>query len=98
MKRLLLALVPALLIAPASPAKADCHWEWDCSSGTCHQVQICKSPVDVSTPRTPSVRPVPPPTIRPLPSLRLPPPGTRQCSQRYLCNSMGQCHWQDVCR
>lgn len=81
----------------ATPAGAACTWTWDCTTGTCRQVSVCQNTLDIPPPRPPSIKPIPSPTIKPLPSLALPPIGTKQCSQRYLCN-FGQCSWQTVCQ
>jgi hypothetical protein len=93
MKRFIIAV--AAIIA-ASPASAQCVWKWDCSTGKCVQVPICRSALDIPPPRPPEIPPIPAPTIRPIPTPTIPPIGTRQCQPRYICTS-GQCKWQTVC-
>jgi hypothetical protein len=90
--------IAALIAATAAtPANAQCTWTWDCTSGQCRQVPICRSPIDLPPLRPLELPPLAPPTIRPLPTPQLPPLGTRQCTQRYICNG-GQCQWKQVCQ
>ena len=87
----------ALTAAAASPAAAQCTWTWDCTSGQCRQVPICRNPIDLPPIRPIELPPIPAPTIRPILPPALPPLGTRVCQPRYICNG-GQCTWQQVCR
>lgn len=84
-------------LATATPAVAQCVWQWDCTSGQCVQVPICRKPTDMVPLRPLALPPLPPiPAIRPLQAPVLPPVGTRQCVQRYICKD-GQCAWRQVC-
>lgn len=93
---LLLVLFLNLFATP--PALADCRWTWDCSKGSCRQVQVCDSTIDSPRIRPPEIAPIPSPSIEPIPRPTIPPVGTSQCAQRYLCDSRGNCNWQTVCR
>ena len=94
MRKIIIAL--AALIA-ATPAAAQCVWQWDCTNGQFRQVPICQSRYDF-VPFKPLERaPVPPPTVRPIQLPTLPPLGTRNCQQRYICTD-GQCAWRQVCQ
>jgi hypothetical protein len=86
------------LTISASLAYATCRWTWDCTGGQCRQVPICDSSIDLPPPRPPSVPPVAPPTVPPVPTPTVPPVGTGYCSPQYLCDGMGRCSWQTVCR
>ena len=89
-----LILLAALVATPA--AAQNCTWVWDCTSGQCRQVPVCRSPLDIPPPRPPEIRPIAPPTIRPIPVPGIPPVGTKVCAPRYICTG-GQCVWRTVC-
>ena len=52
-------------LATASPVAAQCTWVWDCTSGQCRQVPVCRSAMDL-----PPLRPLELPPLAPLPSIR----------------------------
>lgn len=92
MKRLI--LLAALI---ATPASAQCAWKWDCTNGQCVQVPICRSAMDIVPIKPIEIKPIAPlQTIRPIQTPQIPPIGTRQCQQRYICQN-GQCQWKQVC-
>jgi hypothetical protein len=95
MKSLLLVCVLSL----ATPALADCRWTWDCSRGhPCRQIALCESPLDIPSPKSPGISPIPSPSIRPIPTPTIPPVGTTACEPRYLCTDGGRCQWRTVCQ
>jgi len=96
-RTILCAISLALAVAQTGPAFAGCRWDWDCTSGQCHQVPICDSTIDIVPPRPPAVPPIAPPSIAPIPTPTVPPIGTSQCAPRYMCNGYGQCVWQTIC-
>ena len=77
-------------------AEAACTWTWDCSTGTCRQIPICDSTLDLPPLRPAEIAPIPAPSIKPLHRPVLPPLGTRSCDERYLCDGFS-CRWQTVC-
>ena len=46
--------------------EAACTWTWDCSTGTCRQIPVCDSTLDLLPPRPPGIAPVSAPSIKPL--------------------------------
>src|SRR5206468_12268337 len=46
--------------------EAACTWTWDCSTGTCRQIPVCDSTLDLPPPRPPGIAPVSAPSIKPL--------------------------------
>lgn len=92
-----LCIAAAAAAAPFAPAHAGCRWTWDCSSGTCRQVQLCDSTIDLPAIRPPAIPPVVLPSVRPVEPPTLAPLGTRHCEQRYICDGSGQCRWRTVC-
>jgi hypothetical protein len=95
----LIVLLGAFVATTAIPVdtQAGCVWKWDCSSGTCQQIPVCDSTLDIAPPRPPQVAPIPAPTIRPIQRPTVPPVGTRLCTQRYICSGLS-CSWQTICR
>lgn len=95
----LLLLVTAATFFYATPASADCRWEWDCSRGyPCRQIQVCESTLDLPAIRPPGISPIPSPGIAPIPMPVVPPLGTTDCRQVRMCDSYNQCRWETVCR
>lgn len=91
-------LVAGLLLY-AGAAFGACTWSWDCSGGvgSCRQIPLCENSFDVPPPRDPSIVPVPAPSVRPSLVPTVPPPGTRFCAPRYLCNGFS-CSWRTACQ
>lgn len=79
-------------------ASGTCVWTWDCSSGTCRQVPLCDSTLDIPPPQPPSIPPIAPPSIPPVEVPTIPPIGTDSCGQKYICDDSGNCAWQTVCQ
>jgi hypothetical protein len=92
------ALLVLGIVGGTSEGWAACRWTWDCSSGTCRQLQVCDGPIDLPTIRPPAVSPIAPPSIPPIPQPMIPPLGTSECHQAQLCDNFGRCRWQPVCR
>lgn len=86
----------AFLTFASGRANAACEWTWDCSTGTCRQIPLCDSTLDLPPLRPPEIAPIPSPSIKPLHRPVLPPLGTRSCDEKYLCNGFS-CRWQTVC-
>ena len=84
-------------LALATPAAAQCVWTWDCTTGQCRQVPICQNTIDLPPLHPIELPPLAPPSIRPLNPPTVPPPGAKQCQQRYICKD-GQCVWRQVCQ
>ncbi len=90
--------VGALVVLFANPSLAACSWQFDCSSGTCRQVPVCSSSIDIVPVKPARIAPIPAPTIRPIQQPTVPPVGTTSCQPRYLCNSSGNCSWRTLCQ
>ena len=61
-------LLAAVLALGATPAAADCTWEWLCNGeGQCKQMPICESVLETPPPRPEGAQPpaVPPLAMRP---------------------------------
>jgi hypothetical protein len=87
------ALVFAILIACGAHAQCVCR----CSGG--ENVPFCSSTLDIPPICSPRVCPIAPPSIAPLPSLRLPPLGTSECRQQQVLNPYtNRYEWKSVCR
>lgn len=97
MKKIVIAAAMAMIATPLG-AQSNCTWTWDCTSGQCRQVPICRNTFDIPPPRPPQIPPIPAPTIRPIPTPTIPPIGTRTCAPRYICSGNGQCVWKTVCQ
>jgi len=63
----------------------------------CEPEQICDSALDTPSVELPPLQPITLPTLNPLAPLSLPPLGTTQCEQRWICGNMNQCSWQNLC-
>ncbi len=96
MRYILLTLF--LLLSVTSTASARCTWEWDCTTGTCKQVPVCDSTLDLPPIKPLELPPLVLPPVKPLDPLVIPPIGTGRCGTEYLCNATGQCRWESVCR
>jgi hypothetical protein len=92
------SLAVYLLASLATDALGACRWTWDCSSGTCRQVQICDGALDLPAIRPPGIPPLASPSIAPIPQPVIPPIGTSECRQAQLCDNLGRCRWETVCR
>jgi hypothetical protein len=90
--------VAVAVLALTGTANSACRQVWDCSRGPCQNRQVCDSTLDIPAISTPTVPPVVAPSIAPIQSPTLPPVGTSSCRQAYLCDSLGRCSWQNVCR
>ena len=91
-------LAVAWLAGAAPPAFAACTWEWECDpGGSCIQVPICTSTLDIVPPAPPGIAPIAPPSIKPIMPPTLPPLGTSECREAYLCGALGDCDWRVVC-
>lgn len=77
-------------------ANAAWTWTWDCSTGTCRQIPVCNSALDLPPLRPPEITPPPPLFMKPIPGPVLPPIGTRSYDERYLCKG-SSCRWEMVC-
>jgi hypothetical protein len=97
LRKQVLSAVAGMLLLRSVTAQAQCQWRWDCTSGACRQIPICRSTLDLPPLPPVEVPPVPLPSIQPLPKVQLPPLGTTQCGQRYLGKGM-TCGRQTVCQ
>jgi hypothetical protein len=91
-------MIAAAALLASVPANAQCVWTWDCTSGQCKQVPVCRNVIDIPPVRPMELPPIAPPSVRPILPPALPLPGTKVCTPRYVCSSSGQCTWQQVCQ
>lgn len=90
--RLLIAI--ALLLASSIAARAAC--ECQCVDG--RMQPLCDSAIDMRPMCPAMLCPMAPPSLAPIAPQTLPPLGTTQCRQARVCDVMGHCGWQEVCR
>ena len=58
---------------------------------------LCSSSIDLPPICPPTVCPIAMPSVAPLNPPTVPPIGTTSCRQAQVCNTFGQCRWQQVC-
>jgi hypothetical protein len=91
-------LAGALWLLVPTPGGAACTWEWLCDgAGNCSHQPLCDSSIDIVPPEPPSIRPIAPPSIKPINPPRVPPIGATECEMAQVCDSYGDCRWQQVC-
>ncbi len=89
-----LILIALMVLLPGSAANAACTCQ--CVDG---QMQpLCESAIDLPPICPATICPIAPPSMAPLKPPVLPPLGTSQCRQAQVCDSVGNCQWQQVCR
>ena len=93
MKTKLLFVTFALLVLTSSAA-ADCTCR--CVDGGMQP--LCSNAIEVPPVCPPVVCPIVTPSIAPIVTPMVPPVGTSQCRQAQVCNQLGRCEWQLVCR
>lgn len=96
---LLVVIAFGIAIWDISNAEANCRWEWDCTSGSCRQIQLCDNFIDLPAIKPPRIAPIAP--IKPIEPIRvpsIPPIGASECINRYICDTgTGSCGWREVC-
>jgi hypothetical protein len=92
-------IASVIALGMATPAGAACRWSQDCTSGTCQPVPLCDHVYDVPGAMSGDamVPRIVPPSIAPIMTPVVPPPGASHCVQRNICN-FGHCGWQPVCQ
>lgn len=95
MKKTLLAALWVLAAAGAGAAHAACACR--CVDG---EVQaLCGRPLELPPLCTPRVCALPPPSLAPIETPRLPPVGTTECQQVQVHNpDSGRYEWKTICR
>ncbi len=93
------AIAAGCVVSVPSISRAECQWQWDCSSGAgqCKQVPICDSTMDLPPLPPLELPPIPPPSVPPIEQPTIPPIGTRQCAPRQMCDTDGHCEWREIC-
>src|ERR1700722_20344086 len=80
------------LVAGFSTAHAECVCE--CVNG---QVQpLCENAIDLAPICSPTICPIMSPSIAPIQPPTIPPIGTSSCQEARVCDSDGNCSWQQV--
>jgi hypothetical protein len=93
--RLLFAAVA--LAAFATPAQANCRWEWFCTGeGACKQMPLCDSIHEKPPPRPDSQPPAMPPIAK-RPYRTPGPMGTLSCEHLMQQESNGKWKWIEMC-
>lgn len=76
-----------------------CYVKQVCDSwGNCSPQQVCDNTYDIPSVDIAPIQPVVPPVVEPLPSMTLPPLGTTSCKKMRVCDSFGNCQWQELCQ
>jgi hypothetical protein len=90
-------LAAAVLALAATPAAADCTWEWLCNGdGSCKQMPVCDSVYEVPPPRPDAQPPAMPPlSMRPhrIPAAM----GTLTCEHIMRKGKSGRWYWHEAC-
>ena len=94
MSWILMLLVILLDLLWVAPARAACLCQ--CVDG--EMQPLCESTIDLKPICPRAVCFPPPPSLAPLNPATLPPLGATACRQAQLCDSYGNCRWQQVCR
>ena len=90
------AMLSALLFLAINTERADAGCVCQCVDG---QMQpLCQSSIDVPPVCPAAVCPIAVPSIAPIKPAIIPPIGTTQCRQARVCDTFGNCQWQQVCR
>ncbi len=94
-RRICVVLSASVLFAlNVEGANAECICQ--CVDG---QMQpLCQSSIDLPPICPPAICPIAPSSMTPLNPPTLPPLGTSQCRQARVCDTFGNCQWQQVCR
>jgi hypothetical protein len=88
------AFISLTLMLLGGTANAACTCQ--CVDG---QMQpLCQSAIDLPPICPATICPIAAPSLAPLEPPTLPPLGTSQCRQARVCDSVGNCQWQQVCR
>lgn len=91
--RSLLVLVLAGILGLTN-AYAECVCQ--CVNG---QMQpLCQNSIDLPPICPPAICPIASPSIAPINPPTIPPLGTTSCRQARVCDTVGHCQWQQVCR
>jgi hypothetical protein len=90
-------LAAAVVTLAATPAAADCKWEWLCNGdGSCKQMPVCDSIYEVP-PAPPDAKPpaMPPLSMRPhrIPAAM----GTLTCEHIMRQGKSGRWYWNEAC-
>jgi hypothetical protein len=97
MKRVLVALCAlaiAVIALSANVVRAECICQ--CVNG--HMQPLCQSAIDLPPICPPTICPIMSPSIAPINPPTIPPIGTSECHQARVCDTFGNCRWQQVCR
>ena len=86
----------ALLFLAIGIGRAGAECVCQCVDG--HMQPLCQSSIDLPPICPAAVCPIAAPSIAPLNPPAIPPLGTSQCRQARVCDTFGNCQWQQVCR
>ena len=90
-----IALIASIAIGfCASTAHAECICQ--CVNG--HMQPLCNSAIDLPPICPPTICPIMGPSIAPINPPAIPPIGTSECHQARVCDTFGNCRWQQVCQ
>ena len=95
-------LAAAALAAAATPALADCTWEWLCNGdGACKQMPVCNSVYEVPPPRPTESKPpaIPPLAMRPhtIAGMGIGVSSTLTCEHIMRQGRSGRWYWHEAC-
>lgn len=85
----------ALLGLVALPSQAIAGCTCQCVNG--RMQPLCDSAIDLRPICPPTICGITPPSIAPINPPTIPPLGTTQCRQAQVCDTFGNCRWQQVC-
>jgi len=90
----LIGAAALLLLCFGVPASAECICQ--CVNGQMRP--LCQNAIELPPICPPTICPIMSPSIAPINPPTLPPLGTSQCRQARVCDTFGNCQWQQVCR
>ena len=88
------SLAIALTAISMTAAKAACICQ--CVNG--QMQQVCRNATDPPRVCPPTICPITSPSLPPVTTPRIPPIGASECHQERICNTVGNCRWQQVCQ
>jgi hypothetical protein len=90
-------LVAAVIALAATPASADCTWEWLCNGdGNCKQMPVCDSVYEVPPPR-PDAQPPAMPPLAMRPHKIAGQMGALTCEHIMRKGKSGRWYWNEAC-
>ncbi len=92
----MMKLLGIISVLALSAGTADAGCTCQCVNGQMRP--LCDSSMEIPPICPPTICPIMSPSIAPINPPTIPPIGTSQCQQAQVCDSFGNCRWQQICR